>query len=548
MKESEQDLRFIVDMLWYSWSVSVFGTLGPRELSLTATSAESLSQSAKSFVELDKMHLVETPVRIREIWSGNFELVIGQHSQEVDKMMSAINRKRKLPGLSSIFSQSKNVISALKPCWVMSPLSVSMLRPPAGWFDVVIFDEASQVLPADAITSIKAAKQVIVAGDDRQLPPSPFFASGEIEDDDAQDDVDDDAIHVGHYESILSLMKFVITKPRQLRWHYRSRDEKLIAFSNNYIYKNLITFPDSIGESCLRFERVDGGRNSVSKKATNPAEVDRVVELIQEHSRIRPMESLGVIALGMPHATAIQDALAIAVSEDEVLDDFLNSDLDEPFFVKNLERVQGDERDAVILTVGYGRNDRGEISYNFGPINGKFGERRLNVAVTRAKNRMTVVSSFGHAELDEERCKEGGRAFLRDFLRYVESNGSEFGDSRLLKAEMNAFERSIYNRLLSAGLKVVPQYGIGRYRIDFAVANPENPSEFILAVECDGASYHSQPTARERDRLRQEALERRGWVFHRIWSTDWFRDPEHEMVKLLDAVNSSLTLSKTRTA
>ena len=213
---------------------------------------------------------------------------------------------------------------------------------------------------------------------------------------------------------------------------------------------------------------------------------------------------------------------------------------DERFFVKNLERVQGDERDAIILTAGYGRNDKGEMRYNFGPINGKHGERRLNVATTRAKQRMTLVTTFTELELEKSQCATGGMSFLRDYVAYVRSGGDNFGDTEAIPPEINAFERSIQDRLERAGLILEPQYGVGKYLIDFAVRNPKDLSVFALAVECDGASYHSQPTARERDRLRQELLESRGWKFHRIWSTDWFRDPDLEVSRCLDALAMSI--------
>ena len=419
----------------------------------------------------------------------------------------------------------------------MSPLSVSMLRPPCEWFDVVIFDEASQILPADAITAIKAAKQVVVAGDDRQLPPTSFFASGDPKDDEIAEETEfTDDIQVGNYESILALMKSIVTKPRQLQWHYRSRDERLIAFSNKRIYKSLITFPNSDQIGTLNFVNAGSGPEAISMGATNKAEVRKVVELVVEHAKNRPNESLGIIALGTPHANAIETAMNAERDLNHELDEFMELHPDERFFIKNLERVQGDERDAIILTAGYGRNEKGEMRYNFGPINGKHGERRLNVATTRAKQRMTLVTTFTELDLEKSQCAAGGMSFLRDYVAYVRSGGDNFGDTEAIRPEINAFERSIQVRLERAGLVLEPQYGVGKYLIDFAVRNPINPSVFALAIECDGASYHSQPTARERDRLRQELLENRGWKFHRIWSTDWFRDPDLEVIRCLQAL------------
>ena len=539
-RRDRASIEKMCDSLWYAWTQSLIERLGGQELGFNAHSSQAFQETATKFQKLDKDHIKSNPQRIRTRWQGRARETAVKYQTEEAALINALNRKRGLPPLTQLFKQSKNCICSWKPCWVMSPLSVSMLRPPSQWFDVVIFDEASQILPADAITAIKAGKQLVVAGDDRQLPPTPFFASGQP-DDDASDDTTiefENEIRAGDYESILQMMKTVVTRPRQLQWHYRSRDEKLIAFSNHRIYKSLITFPDASSESCLRHVLAEPGPDAISKGATNKAEVAKVVALVVEHIHTRPEETLGIIALGVPHANAIDDALARERDNDSLLDDFMGEREIEPFFVKNLERVQGDERDAIILSVGYGRNDEQKIRYNFGPINGKNGDRRMNVATTRAKQRLTIVSTFTEMDLDKERCKEGGLAFLRDFIAYARSNGENFGDTHVSTPALNAFEESIRVHLERAGLELVPQYGIGKYRIDFAVKDPNDSNRLVLAVECDGASYHSQPTARERDRLRQEALEERGWTFHRIWSTDWFRNPEGEVERCVAAVKS----------
>ena len=540
-RSNNLDLQTIIQRLWYSWSQTLIERLGSSSLGLNEHSSAAFQRTADRFKELDKWHINETPDRIKAIWASNAIEMATKYPKEQGALLNALNRKRKLPPITQLFKQSKNCVTAIKPCWVMSPLSVSMLRPPCEWFDVVIFDEASQILPADAITAIKAAKQVVVAGDDRQLPPTSFFASGDPKDDEIAEETEfTDDIQVGNYESILALMKSIVTKPRQLQWHYRSRDERLIAFSNKRIYKSLITFPNSDQIGTLNFVNAGSGPEAISKGATNKAETRKVVELVVEHAKIRPNESLGVIALGTPHANAIETALNAERDINHELDEFMELHPDERFFIKNLERVQGDERDAIILTAGYGRNEKGEMRYNFGPINGKHGERRLNVATTRAKQRMTLVTTFTEHDLEKKQCASGGLSFLRDYVDYVRSGGTNFGDTMIVRPEINAFERSIQDRLERAGLLLEPQYGVGKYLIDFAVRNPINPSVFALAIECDGASYHSQPTARERDRLRQELLENRGWKFHRIWSTDWFRDPDLEVSKCLQALEEAL--------
>lgn len=515
------------------WARSLLEVLSAKEPTLMSADSTVAARATSEFSSADRQHLATTPDRIKVAWTKNYKAAALKFVDENMVLDRELQKKSRLLPIRKLFSQTKNVLCAVKPCWVMSPLSVSVIRPDPSWFDVVIFDEASQVQPADAITSIKAAKQVVVAGDDQQLPPTTFFAGSDVDVLDDADDNDDDAVPLGAYESVLSLVKAIITRPRQLQWHYRSRDERLIAFSNEHVYgKSLITFPDNAQDSPISLEIVASSPANISRGATNEAEVDHVVELVRNHARKHPDESLGVIALGSPHANAIEQALDRARQTDDLIDHLLRERETEPTFVKNLERVQGDERDAIILTIGYGRNAAGQINYNFGPINGRYGTRRLNVATTRAKKRLTVVSTFGGEELDKGRSK-GGVAFLRDYLIYAGTKAEWMGDTLTPPPELNAFERSVLSALTGAGLDVVPQLGVGKYRIDFAVRHRSDSARFALAVECDGASYHSQPTARERDRLRQEALEARGWNFYRIWSTNWFNNPEQELEQLV---------------
>jgi very-short-patch-repair endonuclease len=525
--------------VWLSWLDTFIGRDAMEVLKGSQDNLESLTSAALVFAHSDTQHIGKTPNRILDTWREHYRETVTAHERQDKALSTALNRKRKVPPLKDIFRDSQDVICAIKPVWVMSPLSVSMLRPKAGTFDVVIFDEASQILPWDAITAIKASRQVVVAGDDQQLPPTTFFAGGDREEEPQNDNEEtEDEVELPDFESILAFMKSVVTKPLSLQWHYRSRDERLINYSNKKIYQSLITFADSASESVIKFVKVPDVPDNISKNASNAAEVEVVCGLIAEHAKDRPNETLGVIALGTNHADAIEAEIRRRCEHDTKLDAFLQAHSQEPFFVKNLERVQGDERDAIILTVGYGRGPDKQIRYTFGPINGKYGVRRLNVATTRSRNRMTAVATFTANELKPEMCTAGGLEFLRGYLKYAESGGVDIGTNQGPVA-MNAFERSIFDRLTAAGLEVEPQYGVGSYRIDFAVRSRKDRSKFALAVECDGASYHSQPTARERDRLRQAALERRGWRFHRIWSTDWFNDPEkcvQEVLKSLQLV------------
>jgi very-short-patch-repair endonuclease len=337
-----------------------------------------------------------------------------------------------------------------------------------------------------------------------------------------------------------------------LNWHYRSRDERLIAFSNAQpdLYDwSLTTFPGVAGDGCLRHVLVPFHPGIPGSTDSSSDEVSQVVELICQHAREYPSTSLGVIGMGIKHAERIHEALRIARGEDPSLDQI--PCLDEtrehdPFFIKNLERVQGDERDAIILTIGYTKTHDGRMQYRFGPLNQEGGERRLNVAITRAREHMTVVSSFAPEDMDDDRLRAEGARMLKRYLTFARSGGSELGNHAMSKPALNPFEVDVRTRLTRAGIPLTAQYGVAGYWIDFAAKHPERPGEMVLAIEADGASYHSAPTARARDRLRQSHLENLGWQFHRIWSSDWFRDPEQEVARARGAYDTAVAAADSR--
>jgi very-short-patch-repair endonuclease len=437
------------------------------------------------------------------------------------------------------------------------------------------------------------AHQVVVAGDDRQLPPTSFFH--QVDPGDPGDDDDQDeglvSLHAG-FESVLDALRPLLpTCP--LTWHYRSRDERLVAFSNERIYGGaLTTFPGVARDDVLRHVVV--GQDGSGYGDGVAAEVNEVVRLILEHARTRPGESLGVIALGVKHAERVDAALraalaaatapataaspsgsagsagvaavaAAAAARDAArdLEAFFAEDVPEPFFVKNLERVQGDERDAIIISVGYGKHPDGRMRYQWGPLLRDGGERRLNVAATRARRRLTVVSSFSSHDVDPSRLTAPGARMLAEYLEYaraggvpvapvpVSPGGYVYGAGQLPETgaagyaadgqgDAGAFHADVAARLAELGITVVPQYGVGGYRVDFAAAHPDNPSRMILAIEADGAGYRDSGSVRDRDRLRKEHLERLGWRVHRLWSTAWFTDPAGELAKLRTAFDSAV--------
>jgi very-short-patch-repair endonuclease len=244
--------------------------------------------------------------------------------------------------------------------------------------------------------------------------------------------------------------------------------------------------------------------------------------------------------MGIKHARRVEAALEYALMSRPDLEAFFAQDKKERFFVKNLERVQGDERDAIILTIGYGKDRTGRLLYRFGPLLTKGGERRLNVAITRARRRMTAVSSFDYRDMDPDRTKARGVELLRLYLEYAASGGKRFGDQGQSAFPENSFEADVQNALRSKGIELIPQYGVSKYRIDFVAKHPKRPGRMVLAIECDGASYHSAYTARDRDRLRQQHLEALGWRFHRIWSTDWFLRRDHEIDRAVAAYQAAV--------
>ena len=419
----------------------------------------------------------------------------------------------------------------------MSPLLVAELMPTdADVFDVVIFDEASQIPPAEAIGVLGRAPQVVVAGDDRQLPPTSFFASQNVSGDEEDDD-DQDMALTSNIESILDVVKATPIREELLRWHYRSRDARLIAFSNSNIYEEALTaFPGINRDSPIIHHLVPATPLPGRRHTSHPDEVGKVVDLILEHARENPDESLGVIAFGSDHADNIDNTLRSQLREedDDHLDAFFAEDAQERFFVKNIERVQGDERDVIILSVGYHKAADGSLPYRFGPLNQQGGERRLNVAITRARSRLHLVSSFSYHDMEPGRSTARGVELLRQYLEFADSGGAHL-EGEYREAPLNAFELDVMHRLTERGIPVIPQYGVAGYHIDFASQHPDYPGSMVLAIEADGASYHSGHTARERDRLRQENLEDKGWRFHRIWSTAWFRNRDAEVEKAFSA-------------
>jgi very-short-patch-repair endonuclease len=453
----------------------------------------------------------------------------------------AEKKKRHMP-VRTLIERSRTVAQAIKPCFMMSPLSVSQFLPPDLHFDVVIFDEASQVTPGDAINCVYRADALILAGDQKQLPPTNFFtAAGPDDDDEWSEETDDTA----DFESVLDLAKGAgVFRNLPLRWHYRSRHEALIAFSNISFYKGtLITFPgahaDGPDVGVASFP-VDGTYRRGTTR-DNPIEAAKVAERVLYHFDTRPGWSLGVVTFSEAQAVAIDTALRDARRNRPDLDRFFDTtDRLRGFFVKSLEAVQGDERDVLIFSVGYGPDENGKITMNFGPLNRQGGWRRLNVAITRAHYRNEIVSTLRPGDIPESAAAEGVRQ-LRRYLDYAERGPAALAlDTSTGGDAESPFEESVITVIRSWGYEVTPQVGTAGYRIDIGVRHPSHSGVYAIGVECDGYQYHSSRAARDRDRLREQVLRGLGWRLHRIWGTAWYRDRNGEERRLRTAIEAAI--------
>jgi len=495
-------------------------------------------RSIQRFHDLDRKTVAHAAHRIRhQLLTSIRDLQKGAAaapaSSELGLLHHEVNKKRRHLPLRKLFAQVPTLLPRLKPCLMMSPLAVSTFLEAGEWtFDVVIFDEASQVLPQDAIGAIYRGKQLIVAGDQRQLPPTDFFQRTDGEDEDSSSD----GVNLGDYESILDVCCGIPLTRRRLRWHYRSRREALIAFSNRHFYDDeLVTFPsaaDSPESPAIRLEFVTEGRWKPNA-GVNPVEAARAAAMIVAHFRAQPERSLGVIALNQAQQMRILDELEKLRRREPDLEDCFAADAVEPFFVKNLENVQGDERDVIFLCVGYGRDDAGTLRLNFGPLNRQGGERRLNVAVTRARWALTVLSSLRAQDIDLNRAQSAGARLLRAYLDYAERGPASLGAASKENQRAAApFEAAVAAELAKQGFEVRRQVGCGGQPIDLAVVDPRTPGRYLLGIECDGVTYQSFMTARDRDRLRQEVLHGLGWHLCRVWSTDWVRQRDGQLQRI----------------
>jgi hypothetical protein len=496
---------------------------------------------AAEFAGLERVRLKEN---VTTILAGHLGQVPQGAQGEMKIVRGEIGKKRAHIALRRLFEQAPTALQRIKPVLLMSPISVAQyLTPGMLSFDLLVIDEASQVRPEDALGAIARARQIVVVGDQKQLPPSSFFdrlVADDGEDVEELEDGDENllggAAALGSLESILSLCEARGLSSRMLQWHYRSRDPSLILVSNREFYDNKLILPPSPLQEDpnygLTFTKVDGVYDKGGKR-DNRKEGEAIVQRVAGHARAHPDLSLGIVTFSSAQKNTITELLELARRGDTALDSFLREGQSEDLFVKNIENVQGDERDVILVSVGYGPTIAGGrlTSMTFGPVNGEGGERRLNVLFTRARLRCEVFASFDPGDIDASRVSREGPRILRRFLEFAKSGNID--DAAMTGEEADTpFEEDVADVIRSLGFLADPQVGSAGFRIDIGVRHPDKPGTYLLAVECDGAAYHSALWARERDRLRQDVLEHLGWRFHRIWSTDWFYNRRTEIERL----------------
>jgi very-short-patch-repair endonuclease len=454
-------------------------------------------------------------------------------------------KQRHLP-VRQLAMRMPNALRRLTPCLMMSPLSVAQYMPAdAPQFDLVIFDEASQIATWDAIGVIGRGRQVIVVGDPKQLPPTRFFER-QLGDEPAGSDAVE--VEMEDLESILDECLGTGLPATELTWHYRSRHESLIAFSNQTYYGGrLVTFPSPVTrDTAVSFRYVADGVYARAGARTNHAEAHAVVadtlSILRQNLAGGPVRSVGIVSFNAEQQGLIEDLLDAARRDDPTLEPFFAEDAAEPVLVKNLEGVQGEERDVMLFSLTYGPDATGRVSMNFGPLNQAGGERRLNVAVTRSRQSLVVFGSLRPEQIDLARTSAIGVAHLKRFLAFAEQGARAFAAASTgpLGDHESPFEAAVAERLTARGWVVHPQIGVSGFRIDLAILHPDAPGSFLAGVECDGANYHRSASARDRDRLRQNVLEGLGWRILRVWSADWWTSAARETDRVHTALQTAL--------
>jgi len=508
---------------------------------LASFMGELHEKKIKTFTELDRELIIENRQRLAHLlYERQPPIPRGASPRsEAGIILGEFSKKRKHMPIRKLMKNAGGLIQKIKPCFMMSPLSVAQFLDPHNInFDVVVFDEASQVRPEDALGALLRANQCVIIGDTRQLPPTSFFDNII----DSMDDPDEEiTTSLSDIESILHLCKrSFLTK--NLRWHYRSRHESLIAVSNQEFYDNrLVIYPSPMADMehlGLKFVHLPDSIYDRGKSSVNRKEAKAVARAALDHFTNYPDKSLGIGTFNIRQQQAILEEVEMLLIEHPYMTEFFESKRPDHFFVKNLETIQGDERDFIFISTGFGFDTNHKLNLNFGALNREGGERRLNVLITRAREKCVVFSNFQAKDLATTQTSPFGVRALKTFLDFAENRNLQTIEATGKDSD-SPFEDSVNEFLLDCGYDVQKQVGCAGYRLDLAVVDPNSPGRYLLGIECDGAKYHSSPVARDRDRLRQQVLENLGWTIYRIWSTDWYRNKNDCQIRLRDFIEKT---------
>ncbi len=533
----------LVDWFNLSWCTQLIAKATVTYPHLSEVDSAAQDEAVHRFQELDRAFLAANRVRLAQAhWQ---RLPRYAAAGQMGRLQSEMDKQRQHKAIRVLMQEAGQAIQRIKPIFMMSPLSIATFLPPDNVaFDLVIFDEASQVRPVDAFGAILRGRQVVVVGDSRQLPPTTFFervVGEEIERLGDWEIGESPNLSISQSpESILDLFCSQNAPQRLLRWHYRSRHESLIAISNRAFYeRQLVIFPSPDAnrqEVGLRLHVHPQTVYERGRSRTNPQEARLVAAAVMDHARaqltaVEPL-SLGVVAFSASQSEAIRDEVEQLRRADPSLEPFFAAGHPEPFFVKNLENVQGDERDVILISMGYGRAADGTLSLNFGPLNLAGGERRLNVLITRARQRCEIFTNFAPHELEADRVEARSLTILKQYLEYAQTGQLP----RLAPDQASQaapFEEVLAAALQTQGYSLAHRVGDGPMRVDLAVHDEARPGYYRLGLECDGDNYHLARSVRDRDRIQAQVLAHLGWRIGRVWSHAWWYDPAGEEARLL---------------
>ena len=545
--ESEGSVDRVLSEFRYALNEGRWNWMRERCQELNSISTINRHEIVKKFQHHETNRIKEVPDLIR---SQHLAQIPQGSVGEMGFIRGEIGKKQRHQPIRQIMNYAGSIVQRIKPIFLMSPLSVAQFLPREKLkFDLLVIDEASQMRPEDALGSIARARQIVVVGDQKQLPPTSFF--DRLTGDDSKEIDESDSLPTARateMESILSLCETRGLSQSMLEWHYRSRDPSLITVSNIEFYGNRLILPPCPHEGDknygLSLRKVPGvysrGKSGSGRPGTNRIEAEAIAKRLSELANTFPQFSVGVATFSKVQADMLTEVLEFRRRSDPVLNEFLRENKPEHVFVKNIENVQGDERDIILISVGYGPTEpNGRLaSMNFGAVSREGGERRLNVLFTRSRIACEVFISFDPNQIHPTKTSKEGTRVLKRFLEYAQSRHLEEIIATGEGAD-SPFEEEVAQVIRNLGYKVDHQVGTAGFKIDLGVRHPESYHHYILAVECDGATYHSALWARERDRLRQQVLEGFGWSFHRIWSTDWFYRRTEQIDRLKAALEAA---------